>query len=273
MSIAVDLGLFLRNSKTKLGLTLTHRGVLFTLAIRVGNNSSTWISQETLAIELGVTERNARQSMSKIKSTKIVLIEQQKIDKRKNLYSFNPILANYHQLIETEKALIHKKLGDVYQPIEQSKSHNKKPNYRSKSSSNNLDTGRNHPVVEVIETSETVDTSTIAGAVKSPKEKAYNNIYNQTNRAKQSSANLTTYQEDFFPDEKSRLLLTKHAQRTNMTEHSLLTKFEKVSKEYKTRSKDWQETFVKFLESERPKKTYEDEKGRKRRYDNQSMYD
>jgi len=279
MSIAVDLGLFLRNSLSKLGLSLTQRGVLFTLAIRVGNNATTWVSQETLAIELGVNERNARQNMSKIKTTKLVLVEQQKGDKRRNQYSFNPLLINYHQLNDTEKAAVHKKLGDVYLPIKESKSHDKKRIYRSKSSANNRDRGRNHPVhrgrnhpvVDEAKNPEALDTSAFSGDAKSPKETAYSNTYNQNNRAKRSSVNLITYPDDFFPENEARQALTFHAQRTNNSESYLLERFELIMKKYKAKSKDWQEKFIEFLKEEMPKRTYEDDKGQKRRYDNQSV--
>ena len=279
MSIAVDLGLFLRNSLSKLGLSLTQRGVLFTLAIRVGNNASTWISQETLAIELGIIERNVRQNMSKIKPTKLILVEQQKGDKRKNQYSFNPLLFNYHQLSDKEKAAVHKKLGDVYLPIGQSNTCVNKRKCRSKSAANNqdrgrnrpVDRGRNRPVVEESKTYEAIDTPAFAGDENSPKETAYSNTYNQNNRAKRSSVNLTTYPNDFFPEGEARQALTHHAQRTNNTENYLLERFELVMVKYKARANNWQEKFIEFLTEEMPKRIYEDDKGQKRRYDNKSI--
>jgi len=279
MSIAVDLGLFLRNSLSKLGLSLTQRGVLFTLAIRVGNNASTWISQETLAIELGIIERNVRLNMSKIKPTKLILVEQQKGDKRKNQYSFNPLLFNYHQLNDKEKAAVHKKLGDVYLPIGQSNTPGDKHKYRSKSAGNNLnsgrnrpvDRGRNRPIVDVTKTSEALDTPAFSGDANSPKETAYSNTYNQNNRATRCSVNLVSYPDDFFPENQAREALTYHAQRTNNSENYLLARFEFIMKKYKAKSKDWQEKFIEFLKEEMPKRTYEDDKGQKRRYDNQSM--
>lgn len=90
-------------------------------------------------------------------------------------------------------------------------------------------------------------------------------------RATACSPKLTRYSKDFFPDDKRRSLLSYHAARTFNTESYLLERFETVSIKYKMRSRDWQETFEAFLINEKPKRTYEDEKGQKRRYDNQSI--
>lgn len=89
---------------------------------------------------------------------------------------------------------------------------------------------------------------------------------------KESSVDLYLYPDDFFPDDKRRELLSIVAKKTNNTEVYLLDKFAKVSKEYETKSDDWQLTFEKFLNREKPKRVYEDQKGQVRRYDNQPRY-
>lgn len=81
------------------------------------------------------------------------------------------------------------------------------------------------------------------------------------------------YPDDFFPDEKNRELLTMTARRVNMSEHELLQEFERVHRcEYKTKTDDWQKKCSEFLNIQKPKRTYEDSTGRKRRYDDQPLY-
>ena len=99
MSLALDLALFFRNSKTKLGLSLSARGIVFTLAFRVGSNSNTWISAEVLAQECGVLRQNLHQPLDNIIATKLVKRKPNNKDKRKNTYSFNELIVNYHHAL------------------------------------------------------------------------------------------------------------------------------------------------------------------------------
>lgn len=121
-------------------------------------------------------------------------------------------------------------------------------------------------VTPIPDTNSTSDINTKESIESTSKPKA------QNRSRKNSSPNLTTYNSNFFPDNAAREALTIHAQRTNNTENELFEKFERVMIKYKTRSADWQLTFIKFLEDELPKRSYEDEKGQKRRYDNKSMH-
>lgn len=156
MSIAVDLGLFLRNSKTKLGLSLTHRGLLFTLAIRIGNNAYTWIKQDTLANEAGIDIKNLQDHLKKIQASGILLIERQSSDKRKNQYKFNPSIVNYHLLSESEKQKVHLLLKDEYHPqtgpklSTGGKNGGRKvpPNFGDRGENHPLNTGVNHPAIQ-----------------------------------------------------------------------------------------------------------------------------
>ncbi len=280
MSLALDLGLFFRNSKTKLGLSLTHRGLLFTLAIRIGNNSNTWIKQDSLANEANIDERNIRENMEKIKSTGIIIVEKQKHDKRRNMYKFNQLIINYHLLNDEEKHRAHEALGDecIIQKSPKLSTGSKK--YQTKSSGNSKNTGQNHPL-------NTGQNHPVHPGPKNPadllprglhdlstfpkaKEKSKKGM--QSKRELRGSPFLKSFSDDFFPDEKRLKLLGEHAARTNCTTQELLEKFGKVCKKYQTKSKDWQAKFEDFLARELPKRTYEDKTGGKKRYDGQSIH-
>lgn len=280
MSLALDLGLFLRNSKTKLGLTLSRRGLLFTLAIRIGNNNSTWIKQETLSKEVGVEESSVRKSMANIRKTKIILVEKQKQDKRKNVYRFNPILINYHLMNDEEKSKVHDFFDDEFTPSHGPKLSTKTKKYQAILPGNSGDTAQNC-LVNTAQNCAINNESPPPSAQQPrglddvenrPKATVESNTHIENNRARKSSVNLYTYQDDFFPDEKRREYLNLTAKRVNLTEFELLTKFEQVSRRYKAKSADWQRTFEEFLARERPKKVYENHLGKKCRYDNQSLY-
>lgn len=77
---------------------------------------------------------------------------------------------------------------------------------------------------------------------------------------------------DFEPTEESRECLRKTADRVKMPATELLDKFVAVSTRYKTKSCDWQQTFVEYLDREKPKRTYEDSNGKLRRYDGGQLH-
>lgn len=124
MSIALDTALYLREQKSENPLTVSERGALLTLMFRVGSNPFSWVSQETLAIELDITERNVRRYMKGIKEKGYIDITHDPHDKRKNLYRPAKFLINYHQ--------------------QNSRAQTKK--YRSKLSCNSKNTGQNYPI-------------------------------------------------------------------------------------------------------------------------------
>lgn len=124
MSIALDAALFLREQKESNPLTLSERGLLFTLLFRVGSNPFSWVSQETLCIELDLADSNLRSQLKKIVDKGFIEIMKDPNDKRKNLYRPADFLINYHQL--------------------PNRTSSKK--YRSKSGGNLRDTARNQAV-------------------------------------------------------------------------------------------------------------------------------
>jgi len=78
---------------------------------------------------------------------------------------------------------------------------------------------------------------------------------------------------DFFPNEACLKALNEHAVRCGMTTHELFDKFFKVHRDkHETKSKNWQKKFIQFLESELPKRKYEDKTGKQRRYDDKPLY-
>jgi len=91
-------------------------------------------------------------------------------------------------------------------------------------------------------------------------------------RASTGSLSLIPYPDDFFPENQAREALTYHAQRSNNSENELLEKFVRISKQYKTKSKDWQQQFIKFVEAEKPKRIYTNKTGGTERYDGKSRY-
>lgn len=130
MSIALDVALYLRENN--IIVSLSARGVLFTLFFRVGSNPFTWVTQEDLAIECGVTERQLRTQTRILEKLGLIIIKRDPKDKRRNLYCPAEFLINYHQKPNRE--------GDK--------------KYRKKTSSNfkntgrilPINTGRKHPV-------------------------------------------------------------------------------------------------------------------------------
>lgn len=111
--LALDFALIVRHSLNKLNLSLATRGVAYTLAFRIGTNICTWISQEALAKELGVSESNVRIHCNKLKKECLLLIKKDAQDKRKNLYSFNSKIFNYAQMNEEEREKCRLLLGDT----------------------------------------------------------------------------------------------------------------------------------------------------------------
>lgn len=114
MSISLDFALFLRNSKTKLNLSVTARCVAYTLAFRVGSNSNAWISQKTLADEVGLSESSLRVHCQNLAKSGLILIKSSGKDKRKNVYSFVKEIVNYHSMNDAQKKKCHLKLGDTF---------------------------------------------------------------------------------------------------------------------------------------------------------------
>jgi len=97
-------------------------------------------------------------------------------------------------------------------------------------------------------------------------------VDNYKKPATRSSVNLKILPEDFEPDGNGMKELYRVAQSVKMQTVELFDKFVSVHKKYKTRSSNWQEKFIGFLADEKPKKTYEDSTGKKRRYDNKPLY-
>lgn len=155
MSIALDLALFLREQKLDKPLTLTERGLLFSLMFRIGSNPFTWISQDQLAIEADITERNVKRLMSSIKAKGFIEILQDPKDKRKNLYRPAEFLINYHQKnnrVQTKK----------YRSKLSPKSDNRGQYYP-------LNRGQYYPLSESAQPSETPAPSTFQEIAHSPK--------------------------------------------------------------------------------------------------------
>lgn len=97
MSIALDAALYLREKQLTKPLSLAERGVLFTLVFRVGSNTFSWVSQETLAQELDISERQIRTHLSELEKKGFIKSKPYPHDKRKQLYSIAEFLINYHQ--------------------------------------------------------------------------------------------------------------------------------------------------------------------------------
>lgn len=109
MSISLDLALFLRDNNHQLKLSTSDIGVAFVFAFRIGSNPFTWVSQEQLASELGITERGVRKAANRL--NKLIIVEKSSTDKRKNIYRFQEFLINYHQLSTEEKKYRNKSSG------------------------------------------------------------------------------------------------------------------------------------------------------------------
>jgi len=97
-------------------------------------------------------------------------------------------------------------------------------------------------------------------------------VDNSKNPATRSSVNLKILPKDFEPNENGMKELYRVAQAVKMQTIELFDKFVSVHNKYKTKSSNWQEKFIGFLANEKPKKTYEDSTGKKRRYDNKPLY-
>lgn len=249
MSLAVDLGLFLRNSKTKLGLSLTQRGILFTLAIRIGNHANTWIKQETLSLELGVEESSVRKSMSKIKATKIIQVGSQAQDKRKNTYAFSKKLINYHQMSDSEKAAVHRAFGDEFCPLKSCKLSTGKKKNQAKLRGNNGDTRQNCAVntrqncavIEDEKNAESPATSTFQDIQKSPKVKV------ESNKKSKVKEEAMTLPDNFCP--KKEALMLAESKKINVSE--LVKNFKQWAYSENIRSKNWDRAFMTWIETEK----------------------
>lgn len=168
MSIALDVALYLREQKLDKPLSVAERGALFTLLFRVGSNPFTWISIDSLAIELDITEKNVRNYMKSLNSKGYIQTITNPDDKRKNLYRPAEFLINYHQ--KTNRV--------------QTK------NYRSKSTSNSeitgrnrpVNTGRNRPLSSNKKISKSLDTLSLEGNQNLPKDTYESNTISKEER-------------------------------------------------------------------------------------------
>lgn len=268
MSILFDLQLFFRNSKTKLGLSLTHRGLLSALAFRIGSNATTWLKQSTLAKEVGVDESNIRDHMVKIQLSGLIIIDKQKSDKRKLQYKINPIIRDYSIKNDQEKISIHEALGDEYHHL----SVNSTKKYQAKSPDIEENTRRNHLVST--RRNHLVNSYTMAPETQLdidsedpslfPKEKEETNIKNKDKRErralkKPSSINKSSQIKDEFEPNESCIKL---AMQNDISISSVLPEFIDYYKGKGISHKDWQATFrnwirreVKFRENNKHRKS------------------
>lgn len=141
MSIALDAALYLREQKISKPLTLTERGLLFTLLFRVGSNPFAWVSQETLSIESDTDLRSVKRLLGKISKKGFIEVSSNPKDKRKNLYRPAEFLINYHQLRNRE----------------QTKEYRAKlpPNLEDRGQNYPLNTGQNYPLSQVAQNHQT----------------------------------------------------------------------------------------------------------------------
>jgi len=98
MSIALDIALYLRDHGRNLkGLSAADRGVLYTLAFRIGTKIYTWISQASLANELCMSTRNIRDYLRNLERFGLIITRKSKKDSRKLEYRISEFVHNYHQ--------------------------------------------------------------------------------------------------------------------------------------------------------------------------------
>lgn len=90
--------------------------------------------------------------------------------------------------------------------------------------------------------------------------------------ASRGSLCLRSIPEDFMPNDKALKELSRISMKVKMPSFELLNKFIGVCKTYKTKSKNWNDTFIEFLSREMPRRTFEDVTGRQRRYDGQPIH-
>jgi DNA-binding MarR family transcriptional regulator len=92
---------YLRKEKP---LTSYERGVFITLVIRMGNNAYTDVSQEDLAIEVGISERQIRQHIANFKTKGLIKISKDPKDNRKNIYHLASFLIDYKKRKTTSQS-------------------------------------------------------------------------------------------------------------------------------------------------------------------------
>lgn len=158
MSISLDIALYLRDHGRRFkGLSVGDRGVLFTLAFRVGSNSTTWISQRVLSQELCIHETNLRKHLSNLEKFGLIEIKNGSKDKRKREYKIAEILTNYHQASRIcEKNYQAKSLG----------------NFKSIERNHSVfleSTERNRSIISCTNTSEDIDSTKEIHQEKTPK--------------------------------------------------------------------------------------------------------
>jgi len=235
MSIALDLALFLREQKTLKPLTLTERGLLFTLFFRVGSNPNTWVSQETLAMELDIVERNVRRLLSSIQKKGYIETQQKYSDKRKNEYRPAEFLINYHQQINR---LPTKKYRSKLSSI----SKNTGQNYP-------VNTGQNYPLSNNAKTVETLIDTTLNKIATSPKGKVESNTIKEKSTARKNRVPLP---DDFVFDEKRKIQLKEVSEKCNTTPQDLIDTFRDVAKAEGKEKVDWNAELSLFLRRQRP---------------------
>jgi len=162
MSIALDTALYLREVQLEKPLSLTERGLLFTILFRVGSNPFSWISQSVLATELDLDERNIRTIMKKLINKNLIEVSKDPTDKRKNLYRPAAFLINYHQ---QNNRKVTKKYRAKSTGISKNISKNTGRNHPVLLE----DTGRNHPVLLEEKSSKTPVPYGLAGNENLPK--------------------------------------------------------------------------------------------------------
>jgi DNA-binding MarR family transcriptional regulator len=157
MSIALDAALYLREQKLTNPLTVSERGMLFTLLFRVGSNPFTWISQASLATELDIDIKNVQRTMKRIANKGLIEVQKDTNDKRKNLYRPAEFLINYHQQNHRECT---KKYGTK-----------SSPNIEDRGQNRPINRGQNRPILNSTTPSQIIENNGVIEEEILPKAK------------------------------------------------------------------------------------------------------
>lgn len=88
--------IFIRDNAKALNLTHLDRTVLISLALRIGNNDNTWITQKALCEECSISERQLRRSLTAL-NTKNLINSNYIVTKKgkQHTYKFTEVIHNY----------------------------------------------------------------------------------------------------------------------------------------------------------------------------------
>lgn len=260
MSMLLDLGLFLRENnvirldkktgeKIIIPISATLRGFLFTIACRIGSDPYSWVSQETLAEELGMSVIGIKKLSKKASETNLIEVIPNPSDKRKRMYRPAKFLVNYTQK-RREKLSTEDGLGTFF---EIKKVYKRTPNNPKKVSKSIPSRYTNVSRISHKNNENIKQNQTLTNENKTPKGHETTIISKQPDAPAEKRGLIS---ESFYPNRENQKLADQIGIKVGKTGVYLIRKFIEVMNKYNVKAEDFDRRFKEFLLKELPSKQF-----------------